>query len=348
LNFDPLRDEPKSNVVTIIYTGASMLVDYPVRFAIDTAAWQGEGTLNGDCTDFDVVLSPSGEALAYWLEDHACGVSDAGIWVKVPYLDAAEPVVIVVRHGSVDPARSSDGNSVFDFFEDFEIAASWSRPNAEPPPTSWPIGQWIAYGDGAIQQVGDGFLSLWPAEAELAHSAVIESSGFQMSSDSQALGMSIRRLGPPTEHDDFEMGIGTFAGVTPGDPRGSFWFGDRRGRYATVVSTVFRTSAYGVTQACHSTPWTDTGFLGELTEHLAELWYEEEGGLTSLHFSEVNRSNGGTQYDYQSSDTCSPWADALPVLVVLDHCNCGPNHGIEIDWIFVRPRADIEPTVIVE
>ncbi|RLJ04590.1 MAG: hypothetical protein DRP18_04530 [Candidatus Aenigmatarchaeota archaeon] len=69
----------------------------------------------------------------------------AHTWVKVPEIPASNSVTVYMYYGNPSATSASDGDDVFEFFDDFEG-------------TSLDTNKWASYGDGAVLEVSDSIL----------------------------------------------------------------------------------------------------------------------------------------------------------------------------------------------
>jgi len=68
----------------------------------------------------DIRFSTDGEELNYWIEEWDAGAKRAKIWVKVPLIPANGETKIKMCYGNPSAGAVSDGDKVFEFFDDFE------------------------------------------------------------------------------------------------------------------------------------------------------------------------------------------------------------------------------------
>jgi len=70
--------------------------------------------------DIRFCYHPEEEMLSYWIEKYDPDAEEAVIWVKVPEIPANSEIEIYMYYGNPDVASASDGDAVFEFFDDFE------------------------------------------------------------------------------------------------------------------------------------------------------------------------------------------------------------------------------------
>ena len=108
--------------ITITNSG-SALTDYELSVTVDTAALVSAGKMQADGDDIRFTTSDGVTEASYFLES---GMDTSGtvIWVKVPSI-AATPTstTIYMYYGYSSATAVSDGDGVFIYFNDFEVAA---------------------------------------------------------------------------------------------------------------------------------------------------------------------------------------------------------------------------------
>jgi len=70
--------------------------------------------------DIRFCYHPEEEMLSYWIEKYDPDAEEAIIWVKVPEIPANSEIEIYMYYGNPTVASESDGDAVFEFFDDFE------------------------------------------------------------------------------------------------------------------------------------------------------------------------------------------------------------------------------------
>lgn len=65
-------------------------------------------------------FTEDGEKLPYWIEKWDSEAGMARVWVKVPSIPANSTVKLYMRYGNPEAVSESNGDAVFDFFDDFE------------------------------------------------------------------------------------------------------------------------------------------------------------------------------------------------------------------------------------
>ncbi len=94
------------------------IFDYQINITLDTQSLISAGKMRSDCGDIRFYDENNNE-LSYWIEDGTCGTTQTHIWVKVPYIPASSSTTIYLYYGNPDATSKSDGQAVFEFFDDF-------------------------------------------------------------------------------------------------------------------------------------------------------------------------------------------------------------------------------------
>jgi len=95
------------------------LTDYQILVTLDTQSLIFQGKTRSDCGDIRFTDSDGTTLLNYWIEG-PINSTNTRIWVKVPSIPANSQKTIYVYYGNPDAAGLSNGDLVFDFFDDFE------------------------------------------------------------------------------------------------------------------------------------------------------------------------------------------------------------------------------------
>jgi len=132
-------------IVTITEQSGNDLFDYPIRVEITDPQFFEE------CPDQKYIecYFQDGSWIPHWVEEFDPANNKAVIWVKVPQIPANGTVKVFIK---VNPSRTedlSDGEAVFDFFDDFEDGVIDT--------TKWTVqsGNWVEEG-GVIKTDGTG------------------------------------------------------------------------------------------------------------------------------------------------------------------------------------------------
>ncbi|MEM0481238.1 MAG: DUF2341 domain-containing protein, partial [Candidatus Aenigmatarchaeota archaeon] len=139
--------------ITIKENSGKNLTDYQVLITLDTASLISAGKMKSDCGDIRFTDSDGTTLLNYWIES-GCNSTNTRIWVKVPNIPASGTKIIYVYYGNPSATSLSNGDLVFDFFDDFRNANSINT-------SKWVISAGtsndvIAVGSGYLRIYSDG------------------------------------------------------------------------------------------------------------------------------------------------------------------------------------------------
>ena len=103
--------------IAIQENSGETLRDYQVLVALAGSDFPEEAQPDGDDIRF---TDADGRELSYWIEEFDAGSKRAKIWVKVPLIPANGAAEIAMWWGNPGAESESDGEAVFEFFDDFE------------------------------------------------------------------------------------------------------------------------------------------------------------------------------------------------------------------------------------
>ena len=106
--------------VDVTNPSGSNLTDFQVSLSIGTSALIAAGKMQTNCADIRITDS-QGKVLPHWIEDNNPGcnqVTDTKIWVKVPSLPSSGGTIFFY-YGNPSATDIQNGNTVFEFFDDF-------------------------------------------------------------------------------------------------------------------------------------------------------------------------------------------------------------------------------------
>ncbi|MBC7472248.1 MAG: DUF2341 domain-containing protein, partial [candidate division SR1 bacterium] len=104
--------------ITISNPNATALVDYQTKFVVNTSSLISSNKLASDCSNLRIRNTDNGD-LPYWIES-GCNTDKTIIWTKIPNIDAGSFVKLNLFYGLANLTSQSNGNNVFEFFDDFE------------------------------------------------------------------------------------------------------------------------------------------------------------------------------------------------------------------------------------
>jgi len=115
--------------ITITEQSGSDLTDYQVLIELNSTNFDFTHTqTNGEDIRF---TDANGNLLSYWIEEWDAVNESAKVWVKVPSIPANSEVEIFMYYGNPTLMSESNGDAVFDFFDDFEgtsiDTSKWER-----------------------------------------------------------------------------------------------------------------------------------------------------------------------------------------------------------------------------
>ena len=134
--------------IVIQENSGETLRDYQVVVALDGSDFPREAQPDGDDIRF---TDADGNELSYWIEEFNAGSRQAKIWVKVPEIPANGKTGITMWYGNSGAGSVSDGEAVFEFFDDFEdgilskwsiVSGSWSVSNGILRCVDYPDNDW--------------------------------------------------------------------------------------------------------------------------------------------------------------------------------------------------------------
>lgn len=127
---DPITNLTSSAVLTgynyqkpiTITNAGSGLTDYQMLFEVDTASLVSAGRMYSDCRDLRFATA-AGTELPYWIESGA-NTSATKVWVKVPSIQAGTSTIYMC-YGNSSAASAENGETTFEFFDDF-LTNTWT------------------------------------------------------------------------------------------------------------------------------------------------------------------------------------------------------------------------------
>ena len=105
--------------ITIAEQSGSTLTDYQVRIELNSSNFDFSKA-NADGSDIRFTADDGETLLSYYIEKWDSTNEEAIIWVKVPSIPANGDVTIYMYYGNSSAVSESDGEAVFEFFDDFE------------------------------------------------------------------------------------------------------------------------------------------------------------------------------------------------------------------------------------
>lgn len=104
-------------------------------------------------------VDDEGHELAYWIEEWSS--DEAKIWVKIPEIPAGDEAKIYMYYGNPNAESKSNGEAVFEFFDDFtEAGLNTSRWIIESHTSNWEY----SVENGYLKLYTDGHVEWWESD----------------------------------------------------------------------------------------------------------------------------------------------------------------------------------------
>ena len=123
--------------ITLKEKSGNSLSDYQVLVELNSSNFPDKAKLDGS----DLRFAEDEKEFSYWIEDYDASAKNTRIWVKVPSIPANGEAIIKMYYGNEKASSVSDGNAVFEFFDDFEsgfLKPDWYATGYEGRPRSLP------------------------------------------------------------------------------------------------------------------------------------------------------------------------------------------------------------------
>jgi len=134
--------------IKITEQSGNNLSDYQVLIELNSSNFDFSKA-KSDGSDIRFLL-PSGKSIPYWIESWDKSGQNAKVWVKVPSLPANSSTVIYMYYGNPSATDESNGDAVFEFFDDFE--------DGSLDTTKWDVSTYSSAWHYAEE---NGYLKLW-------------------------------------------------------------------------------------------------------------------------------------------------------------------------------------------
>ncbi len=319
---------PVGCVVVDYSDGEVPLTDYQINFTLNTTILIAADQLRTDCADLRVLSGPgSSTVLPTWIPRHTCERLSTQVWIRLPEIRPGETVSLPIEAGDTGVEPEWSGEDVFEFFDGFDGVELDSD-------------RWLQFGSGSIS-LDDGLLSS-------TGPVLLQSQAVVLGSASSVLGVRIRA--ESSSETEVDLGAGVLT-ATSGDTLSAFdrsWDG-------VVLSSAEGTAL--VVDGEAGTTCDDVSFSRDLIVNVAWAYTEDTRpvGFLTAEFGYEEQADGirawlVTSRDYSliaSHDQACTLPERLPVLIGLDHTDGGHVPTQQMDYVYVRQQAAIEPTVQV-
>lgn len=113
------NDDWGYRIIANVSNPGSALSDYQISITVDTATLITAGKMQSDCDDIRIT-DGNGNLINHWIETggKGCNTSTTNIWVKAPSLPTSGSF-LYVYYGNPSASNVQNGNTVFEFFDDF-------------------------------------------------------------------------------------------------------------------------------------------------------------------------------------------------------------------------------------
>ena len=321
---------PYREDITLTNNNSENLNDYQVRLELDETKvgpnfrWDLGGK---DLRFYD----ENGQKIPYWVESWDEENKTAKVWVKVPLIPAGGSTTIKMYYGNEQAQSESDGEAVFEFFDDFD--------GTTVDTNKWNIGKGNA--NGRVEIVNDNGVSallLDPANNVTNACAVYTKTAFLTN------GFIVEELRKFTSQYYVDIGLcrdepTNFASwhIAEGASDNEYYFQTQEPISGSGPSAFIGRQVNGSRETLASTntkPATATGAY-----HLSRVIYTQDGKLIYEHIP----STGESGWHLEATDTTF-LNDSKYLLLWQGEYENGNGGESYIDWVRVRKYAEQEPT----
>jgi len=319
--FDPTKWKYRKEI-TIKENSGRNLTDYQVLIELNSTNFEfSKAKPDGSDIRF---TDESGKKLPYWIEEWSD--NEAKIWIKVPFIPANGETRIYMYYGNPDAISESNGDAVFEFFDDF------SEPSLNTE-------KWVVFSQGGEVKVENGVCKIIaPEPAERGSHAVISST---LKFDINSM-FTVRRMKVTTGSDwrgpMLDQG---FSETRSGSGKNYVRHHTEFHRETWVSWDLCKEG----NRYCPYRDWSDVDVSEGEWYVSGVAWYESNGVRRIAWFkNHVHDRN----MDYSSND----YVPHKPMYVFLkagSYWDEYDNTGyMAVDWAYVRKFTYPEPTVIVQ
>jgi len=254
--------------------------------------------------------------LSYWIESKTDGDS-ANVWVKVPRIPSGTKE-IYLYYGNPNASSESNGDNVFEFFDDFEGTSidtnKWTKTSFSKG--SYSISNSVLTLDNNQASYGEGGIGI--ISKEIGKSSYIVESRFKREYSNTGNQWCYMAMGAQTEGyeqntDQPNKGVGI--GVTPYNNYLKIQYHNENGGHDYIAS--------------YSNYWETEWTKGKIKV------------IDSTNFYFYWKKSTASDYEYKTSYTYSTVGNRI---YLHEHWHDGYDQKMYIDWVFVRKYASPEPT----
>ncbi|MBC8521315.1 MAG: DUF2341 domain-containing protein [Methanomicrobia archaeon] len=315
--------------ITVKENSGKTLTNYQVLVELNPSNFPANAKSDGSDLRFE---DESGKELSSWIEEWNSGVKKAKIWVKVPSIPANGETKIKMYYGNPSAGAVSDGDKVFEFFDDFEDGdftnnPTWSKVRGSDASITTIDGDhWIK-----LFRIGNLDIPAYKTSGtfDLSQSFVITYKLRLSSGDQTGGGLA---LGTNDGYVLYNIGLNTghWNAAETGPNSWSSGFG-----YNTAKTQTFATYCVEIFENYFYFASDNTGLSRDIT-HDIKLIYTSSNHNWKLFVDDEDKGSikGSTNYDRDISKIHISGKSAT-----------GPGNGAYFDDILVRKYTPPEPTL---
>lgn len=119
--------------IIVTNSSSTALTNYQIKVSLDNTNFDFSKA-KSDGSDIRFTDDDGTTLLKYWIEAYDSSGETATVWVKVPSIPASSTKTIYLYYGNASATSESNGDDVFEFFDDFEGTAldtnKWTEINS--------------------------------------------------------------------------------------------------------------------------------------------------------------------------------------------------------------------------
>ncbi len=246
--------------------------DYQTNLILNTSNVGANFSFTNTCNDLRFVNLTNNQLIDYWIESCSSANNNASIWIKVPVNLTTSGYLLYMYYGNNAVSNLSNGENVFDFFDDFEgnlskwtehknsagITQSGGYVEIGGGSTSAPYGHGVLGSNASYNEFLDGILEgdiffATDSIAEIGTRGNFSSnSGYKSRIDARA-GQGLSHLKPP--YTDGSWGFLASCTTSVTSPALGVWTPFK----LTVNGTYLTMESEGITKTCTDSEYTTAG-----------------------------------------------------------------------------------------